>query len=272
MYLFIGIVVLIGCIYIFLILGNKLEHEKAAWLVRRSFAHRGLFEKDQSIPENSLPAFQRAVEAGYGIELDIALTKDDALAVFHDDNLNRMTRLDKNINQVTYQELKALRLAGTEYSAPLFEEVLNTIDGRVPLIVELKSGKKNGLLCSRALEMLKDYKGEYCIESFNPFIVRWFKKNAPEIVRGQLSMKYKAEKTLTGIVRFALENLMLNFLGRPNFIAYKHTDCNKLSFKINHRLGVVTVAWTIESQHDMDKALNNFDSIIFQHFSPDKTF
>lgn len=271
MYIFVVIAVL-AAIYVFLVMGNKPDPHKAGWLLRRSFAHRGLFRQDQTVPENSIPAFKRAVDEGYGIEMDVALTKDDAVVVFHDDNLKRMTGVDKGIDQVTFEELRTLKLAGTKYSAPKFKEVLELVDGRVPLIVELKNGKKNELLCRKVLNMLEGYKGEYCIESFNPFIIRWFKRNAPEIIRGQLSMNYKEEKNLDSLIHFVLENLLLNFLGRPNFIAYKHTDCNRLGFKINHRFGVVTVAWTIESQEEMDKALKMYDSIIFQHFSPNKTF
>lgn len=271
MYIFIGIAVL-AAIYVFLVMGNKPDSHKVSWLLRRSFAHRGLFKKDQTIPENSMPAFKRAIDAGYGIELDVALTKDDVVVVFHDDTLKRMTGVDKRIDQVTFEELRSLKLAGTEYSAPTLKEVLELVDGRSPLIVEIKNGKKNEILCRKVLDMLKSYKGQYCIESFNPFIVRWFKKNAPEIIRGQLSMNYKEEKTLDKLVHFVLENLLLNFLARPNFIAYKHTDCNKLGFKINHCFGVVTVAWTIESQEEMDKALKMYDSIIFQYFNPSKTF
>jgi glycerophosphoryl diester phosphodiesterase len=272
MYIVVGIIVLIIGLNIFFVMGYKPDYDKANWLIKRSFAHRGLFEQNQAIPENSMPAFKRAVDAGYGIELDVALTKDDMVAVFHDDRLKRMTGVDKGINQVTYAELRSFKLADTEYNAPLFREVLELVDGKVPLIVEIKNGKKNDLLCSKVLDMLKGYEGEYCIESFNPFIVRWFKRNAPGIIRGQLSMKYKGEKTLSSIVHFVLENLLLNFLGRPNFIAYKHTDCNKACFKINHRFGVVTVAWTIESQEEMNAALKDFDSVIFQYFSPSKTF
>lgn len=266
------VIVMLAAIYVFLVMGSKPDSNKVSWLLRRSFAHRGLFEKDQTIPENSVPAFKRAVDKGYGIELDVALTKDDVVVVFHDDNIKRMTGVDKGIDQISFDELRSLKLAGTEYSAPMFKEVLELVDGRVPLIVELKNGKKNELLCRKVLEMLKGYKGEYCIESFNPFIVRWFKKNAPEIIKGQLSMNFKEEKTLNGITHFLLENLLLNFLGRPNFIAYRHTDCNKLCFKINRCFGVVTVAWTIESQKEMDKALKNYNSIIFQYFGPSKTF
>lgn len=271
MYIFVGIAAL-AAIYFFLVMGSKPDSHKAVWLLRRCFAHRGLFKQDQTIPENSMPAFKRAVDAGYGIELDVALTKDDVVVVFHDDNLKRMTGMDRGIGHIAFEELRSLKLAGTEYITPTFQEVLELVDGRVPLIVEIKNGKKNELLCRKVLAMLECYKGEYCIESFNPFIVRWFKRNAPEIIRGQLSMNYKEEKTMGCITRFALEKLLLNFLGRPNFIAYKHTDCSKLGFMINHSFGIVTVAWTIESQEEMDDALKKYDSIIFQHFNPSKTF
>lgn len=272
MYVFIGIIVLVVCIYVFLVMGKKPQHDKAEWVIRRSFAHRGLFKKDQSIPENSMPAFQRAVDGNYGIELDVALTKDDQVVVFHDDNLKRMTGVDKKVNELTYEEFKLIKLGETENHAPLFEDVLKLVDGRVPLIVELKNGKKNELLCTKVYEMLKSYRGNYCIESFSPFIVRWFKKNAPEIIRGQLSMRYKEDKTLSKFAHFGLENLLLNFMGRPNFIAYRHTDCNKLCFHLNRQFGVVTIAWTIESQGEMDKAMKDFDSIIFQYFTPKKSF
>ena len=230
----------------------------------KNFAHRGLHKKDKTVPENSLAAFERASSYGYGIELDVQLSKDGQVVVFHDDTLNRVCGVDSRVDEKTYDELSKISLCGTTQTIPLFSEVLKTVRGRGPLIVELKNGKRNEELCEKTYALLSKYSGEYCIESFNPFIVRWFKKNAPEVIRGQLANPPKDYNGEVGpITAVILGNCLLNFLSRPQFIAYKITP-KPFTVKLCEALGAMKVAWT---SHDWVNE-KFYDAVIFEFYKP----
>lgn len=154
------------------------EKKEAQAFLHHLFAHRGLFTKDQSIPENSMAAFANAVEHGYGIELDIQLTKDKQLVVFHDHTLTRMCGIDLPVCEMTYEELQKYTLGNTEEKIPLFKDVLELVDGKVPLLVEIKLPTLRTYTCQAADALLQNYRGQYCIESFNPLALRWYKNTA----------------------------------------------------------------------------------------------
>jgi glycerophosphoryl diester phosphodiesterase len=244
---------------------NKREY---GWVTGTLFAHRGLYKADQSIPENSLAAFGRAAEAGYGIELDVELTADDVLVVFHDDTLKRMTGVNKRLWDCTWAELRQLNLAGTGHKIPLFADVLKLVGGRVPLIVEIKSTRQLDKICSITWALLKNYKGLFCIESFNPMMVKWVKDHAPNVLRGQLSMRYKNESGISAPARFALENMLLNFLTRPQFIAYHYSDADRIAYRYCRSCGALTVAWTPRTEEAYRQSVRDFDAVIFEHILP----
>ena len=237
-----------------------------------NLAHRGLHTKDKKIPENSLAAFGRAADAGYGIELDLQLSKDEQIVVFHDDTLNRVCGVDGRVDAYTYAELCEFRLCGTDQKIPLFSEVLELVDGRVPLLVEFKNGPRNNLLCSKTLPMLRAYKGLFCIESFSPLIVQGFKKNAPDIMRGQLASPFgEMKKEVPGWQAFLLSNCLLNFLARPHFIAYykeKHSPLVKLS----ELFGAMRAVWTVRPDCDIEKLKKTNDVLIFELYEPEIRF
>ncbi len=254
---------------VFLVYPHRPSEEKVKPFYGRNIAHRGLFSADQSVPENSLAAFSRACEAGYGIELDVQLTRDGQVVVFHDDTLKRMCGVNKRVNELTYDELSELSLKSTDQKIPLFSEVLETVAGRGPLIVELKTCHQRGELCAKTYALLKEYKGEYCIESFDPLIVRWFKKNAKHIFRGFLSQPPKKygnsfRDKITGTL---LGRVLFNFFARPEFIAYK-IGVKPLSVKLCLKLGAVPVAWTAH-EPECEK---EFDVVIFEHYLPEIRF
>lgn len=163
-----------------------------AEMKKYDYAHRGLHEKDLSVPENSMAGFKAAVEAGYGIEFDLQLTKDKKVVVHHDRSLKRVCGADVSIGDLTYKELQQYRLQNTEERVPLFSDVLALVDGRTPLIIELKHYDDADLLCPLVWELLRNYKGPYCVESFDPYIVQWFRKNHPYVLRGQLMGHFEA--------------------------------------------------------------------------------
>jgi glycerophosphoryl diester phosphodiesterase len=234
----------------------------------RRYAHRGLHGEDA--PENSLAAFDRAARAGYGMELDVQLTKDHALVVFHDDSLLRMCGADALLREKTYEELTALRLLSSGERIPLFEEVLACVDGRAPLLVELKSGADDALLVQKSLALLEGYRGAFLIESFSPIILAHVKRRAPRIPRGQLVGR--ADKSFRGLNRLAailLSHLLLNFLSRPDFIAYEQSMRNLLRIRLQKSVfGARGAAWTVRSA-DVCKALEaGGDIVIFERFLP----
>lgn len=235
------------------------------------YAHRGYYKKDQSVPENSLPAFARAVEEGFGIELDVHLTRDGRLAVLHDESLKRMCGADRLVSELTSGELAAYRLAGTQCRIPLLGEVLRIVNGRVPLVIEVKPFHNNSaVLCGRLCRELEGYGGVFCVESFDPRALLWFRKNRPRIVRGQLAMKPAGYAgSLKKPAAFFAGNLLLNFISRPDFIAYRFEDRSGVSFRLCKRLfGVQEFSWTIHSPAQASEVSESDGLIIFEFFNP----
>ncbi len=234
------------------------------------YAHRGLHDNATDAPENSMKAFQKAVDAGFGIELDIQLSKDKVPVVFHDFSLKRICGLEGNVRDYTFAELKQFTLCKSEEHIPRLVDVLKLVDGKVPLIVEFKSESLDISLCPIADKLLREYKGMYCMESFNPLCVRWFYRKHKNIVRGQLSDAFfKDAGFKKNILNFSLQNLLFNFWAKPDFVAYNHKHPNILSRKLCHSLyGNMAVAWTIKSQAELEKAKKHFDLFIFDSFIP----
>ena len=248
-------------------MNNRTEEQKALFY-HHNFAHRGLHTEDRSIPENSLAAFKAAREAGYGVELDVQLTKDGHVVVFHDDTLDRVTGQHGRVDAFTLEQLQKMSLCGTKETIPLFTEVLETYAGAGPMVVELKTGPRNTELCEKTLAILRYYKGDYCIESFNPFIVNWFRKNAPDIVRGQLATAYNdylpAQKKP---VAFLLSRCFFSFLNKPDFIAYKQGAVPPAVQKQRDH-GTMLFAWTL---HDASGE-KDYDAMIFEFYRPHPTY
>lgn len=235
------------------------------------FAHRGLFDNETEAPENSLPAFRKAVEAGFGIEMDVQLTKDKVPVIFHDFTLDRACGTSGRVEHYTYEELKQLRLFQSNEHIPTFEEVLSVVDGKVPIIVELKIEWMDCSLCPVADKVLQEYKGDYAIESFNPLGLFWYRRKRKEVVRGQLADHFRKEGTARGIFYFLLHYMTLNFLTRPDFIAYNHKYPKNMSRQLcRYLFGATAAGWTIKSEEQLKKARDNFDWFIFDGFVPAK--
>ena len=236
------------------------------WLTDVFVAHRGLFDNGKGIPENSLPAFNLASEKGFGIETDVQMTKDGVLVVFHDDTLKRMTGADGKLSNYTFEELRELRLLDTDCQIPTFQEFLQAANG-VNLVVEIKTHDHIGEVEQKTYDALKNYNGHYCIESFNPFIVRWFKLHAPEVVRGTLSWSYDGTP-FSRFKRWLLRELKLCKWNGSQFIAYDATTIYKNNAVKRFAKKIPIICWTIRSQDQYDKLHNCFDNMIFDSFIP----
>ena len=236
------------------------------------YAHRGLHDNQSDAPENSLAAFALAVEAGYGIELDVQLTKDRIPVVFHDETLKRVCGVEGKVRDYTYEQLRQFSLCGSMERIPLFSDVLKLVDGKVPLIVEIKIHENADKVCAAANEVLKGYTGMYCIESFHPFAVRWFRRNRPEVLRGQLSSNFAKTEKRENFGMLLVHHLLTNFLSRPDFIAYDHRFKSNPSRVLCSRLfGALDMTWTIRTQKELDEARRAFQLFIFEGFRPDET-
>lgn len=249
--------------------GKASKRQKAPFL-GRNFAHRGLHSRDKSVPENSLEAFRLAASQNYGVELDVQLSKDGQVVVFHDDTLDRVCGVHGRVDEFTCQELQAMKLCHTAWGIPLFSEVLQTINGRGPIICELKHGRRNRELCRKTYDLISSYRGEICIESFDPTIVAWFRFHGKDLLRGQLAMPMKEypEDTPGGKgFSFLASRTLLNFLGRPQFIAYQIAR-QPLTVRLAQMLGAMKVCWTShEPRNEKGK-----DAVIFEYYKPREQF
>ena len=221
------------------------------------YAHRGLH--GDGVPENSLTAFELASAAGCGIELDLQLSRDGVVMVFHDYTLARMTGAEGKLSDFTADELKALRLADTDEKIPTFKEVLELVGGRVPILVELKGSTLDTSLCPKVAELLLEYGGSFCIESFNPWLVKEMKRLMPDRFCGLLYTntvreKKEAKKKITAL-DVAVSTMSLNCICSPEFISYNEIDRDALPVKLSTRLyNAPKFIWTVTGREAVDRA------------------
>lgn len=246
-------ILVILVIYLFLIAPSFRRKE----FVQKKYTHRGHHSEDQSVLENSVQAFELAIKQGYGIELDVRLSKDDTVVVYHDDNLERLHHRDIKVSNLNSEELK-------EFNIMTLQEVLELVAGRVDLVVELKSGSQNKLLASKVYEILSDYEGSYSIESFDPRIVFWFRKNASDVMRGQLIMPIKQYDNL--LLGFLINSMVFHWLTRPHFIALNvKSSLKNPSLIINKLLGAKICWWVVHKEHPT--YMKWLDAYIFEYFN-----
>ncbi|HAX72529.1 MAG TPA: glycerophosphodiester phosphodiesterase [Firmicutes bacterium] len=257
-------------LYVICIAPKLLNRQDHAPFLGVYYAHRGLHDNYTEAPENSLKSFELAVAAGYGMELDVQLTKDDVLVVFHDDTLKRVCGVEGKVCDFTYEQLQAFTLYHSQEKIPTLGDVLRVVDGKVPLIIEIKMPAANARVCEVTNEVLKHYNGVYCIESFHPYALQWYRKHRPDVVRGQLSSNFKKDFGKHIPSRFIMQHLLTNVLTKPDFIAYCHLYPNGLSRKLCKSLfRTLGVAWTVKSQAELDACKDEFDIFIFEGFVPD---
>lgn len=267
-YISLGILLVLFGLYLFAILGRprngRMEHLKK-W----SYAHRGLHS--DGIPENSMAAFQAALDSGYGIELDVHLLSDGNLAVIHDAKLLRTTGAEGSIEDLTTEDLKNYRLEGTDQTIPTFREVIELFAGKAPLVVELKAENGNhAALADAACKMLDEYDVEYCMESFDPRCIAWLRKYRPDVIRGQLSENFLAnpKSKLPWYLKLVLTHSLTNFTTRPDFLAYRFADRHDSPSNFFCRLQMERVTWTVTTPADYETAVKEGWTVIFESFLP----
>ncbi len=254
------------CIYLFLIKTERREGMEK--LLSKRYAHRGLHNAARA--ENSLSAFKAAVDAGYGIELDVRLSSDGELVVFHDDTLERVTDREGRVDAYTAKELSEIKLCNTGDGIPTFREVLELVSGKVPLLVEIKEDAGKYGVTEKTCEMLREYKGDYMIESFNPLALGRVKKLMPEACRGILSQTFFKEKKYRTLTHFLLQTLVLNVVCRPHFVAFNIMHYQNAALRLTRRVfGAPTLAWTVKSEAEEALAeKEGFVTTIFEAHEP----
>ena len=260
-------------LYLLMIMPRMRHRPDSAPFTGVLYAHRGLHDNASEAPENSMEAFQKAVDAGFGIELDVQLSADKIPVVFHDFSLKRACGVEGKVADYTYEELQQFTLFDSEQRIPQFCDVLKAVDGRVPLIIEYKIPGGLTEVCPAADKLLQDYKGTYCIESFNPLGLLWYRQNRKEIMRGQLLDNFlkSGEKEFSPLLYFVLHHMLFNFLTKPDFIAYNHNRYKDLSRRLCRYLyRCPAVAWTIRSGEELTNRKKDFDLFIFDSFLPEK--
>ncbi len=259
-------------LYLFMIMPRIFGKPKRKPFLGVYYAHRGLHDNRTEAPENSMPAFRKAVEAGYGIELDVQLTKDGVPVVFHDFTLERMCGVPGKPGDYTWEELREFSLLQTKEKIPSLQEFLKMVDGRVPLIVELKIEWTDLSLCPAVQEMFAGYHGVYCIESFNPLALLWYRRHHREVMRGQLSTNFRHDGNYKSLLHFFLTHLLMNWATRPDFIAYnccfKKEPGRRICRKLYKNLAV---AWTVKNQGQLESLKKDFDLFIFDSFIPERS-
>lgn len=252
--------------YIYMVFPRRSEIKRILDLSPSMFAHRGYHDIAHQIPENSMTAFNAAINHGYGIELDLHLTRDEQLVVFHDNTLKRLCGRPEKVEEMTYDDLKDLSLLGTSERIPLFDEVLAAVDGRVPLLIELKIPTRSLKICEKTYSILKHYSGNYMIQSFNTMGLRWFRLNAPHILRGQLAEHLTARKSREAwLLKFIVQNLFCNFLGRPDFVSYRLSDLPHLSVLLLKYIFRVPIAvWTLTTDEELKQGMAGYHIQIFE--------
>lgn len=237
-----------------------------SFLVKQQIAHRGLHDAES--PENTISAFGKAIDNGYAMEIDLQMSSDGVVVVFHDDNLKRVTGVDSPLCEKDLAFLKTLKICDSDEKIPTFEEFLAFIDGRQPVLIEIKDHKNVGVLEQKVADMLEDYKGEFALQSFNPFIVKWFADHTPQYLRGQLSCDF-ANEDLAWYKKYLLKNLFFIRYNKSQFVSYD-IDSIKRAQILRLKKKMPIIAWTARSQDDVDSKKPYFDNIIFEDFIPNK--
>jgi glycerophosphoryl diester phosphodiesterase len=243
------------------------------WLTERPIAHRGLHD-GLSVPENTIAAAEAAAEADYAIEVDVRLSADDAVIVFHDATLERLAGRSKHISDLSLHELRGTRIGGV-HPIPTLEELLAAVGRRVPVFVEIKSPRTfeaMAALVARVIGTIRRYHVPAAVMSFDPDIVALARRGAPDLPRGIVSCRYRPEpgEHRPGVMqRTVLANLMHVPRTRPHFIAYRADDLPQAGVALVRRSQrLPLLGWTIRTSAEHGRAAGLVDQVIFEDYRP----
>ena len=258
--------VMFGAAYVFLLMPRVTDRADMD-LLSTDYASRGLWSAHY--PENSLPAFSLAVSGGYGIKLEARMSSDGVPMVFCDEALGRMCGIEKKVCDMTAFELTSVRLMNTAYGIPTLKQVLELVDGRVPLIIEIKDSVQVKTLCRKIAQMLDVYHGAFAVEAFDPRVLAWFKRYRPRFARGQIVTSVRESDGVSKIQAFMYSNMLYNVISRPDFIAIN----GRLVRSLNFRVCVILFkcrgfVWTVTKPQQYKKIRRLGLFAIFEGFVP----
>lgn len=257
-------------LYLLLIAPRVIGQASLAPMEGWHYAHRGYHDGNRSVPENSLAAFRAAMDAGYGIELDVQLSADKVPMVFHDAQLQRLCGVEGKIWEFTCSQLQAMHLAGTGETIPTLSQALELIGGQVPVLVEYKMDNPDTAVCANSHLLLQDYPGPYAIQSFHPLALLWYRRNANAVPRGILAKnclrQNRDDHRKNKLSDYLIAHLVLNFLSYPDFIAYDHRDAAYFPLKLCRLLGAKTSTWTLKEPAHYARVKGQFDLYTFEGF------
>lgn len=232
------------------------------WLTRVPFAHRGLH--GPGAPENSLEAAETAAAAGLGIELDVRMAADGTPVVVHDAHLRRVAGAPILVATTPADELAEVPLDGGDRGVPTLRAVLGTVDGRVPVMLEIKSpGVRVAPLTAAVAAAVRAYTGPACVTAFNPLVVRWLARNAGGILRGQTAGRL-ARVPLPAPLRGAVRWAWWQRVTRPHFVCFRLAALPSPATDRWRSRGRVLIAWTARSEAHLAAARRRADNVIVE--------
>jgi glycerophosphoryl diester phosphodiesterase len=244
------------------------------WLTARPIAHRGYHDRARGRIENTISAVSAAIDHRFAIEVDLQLTADEQIVVFHDNTLDRLTEATGRIDRLNLSTVRAARLRDTDDLIPTLRELLEEVGGRVPLVLELKSNWNGDRHLERQVATtLADYAGLAAVMSFDPFAMRAMGYLAPHLPRGLVADRFRAEQwsEVPAYYRFALRHLFAATYVVPQFIAYDVAALPASApLLIRHAFGVPLLTWTVRTDADREVAARWANQIIFEGFDPDR--
>jgi glycerophosphoryl diester phosphodiesterase len=256
-------IIIISIIILLLIISFPHREGKDLSWMKGYCAHRGLHNKELQIEENSPSAFQLAIDAGLNIEMDIRITKDEQLIVFHDGDGKRMLNIDEKIENLTLEEVRSSTIGNSLDKVLTFREFLDMVSGNVGLIIEIKSTSKNERVCQICAEILDGYSGDFSICSFRPEILRWFAKNRKHFIRGQLIENILGSHQHSLLVRVLQSFNGFAFVAKPNYLTVEYHHAKK--FRWIRLFDGFLCVWTIRDRNWMDQNSEKYDAIIFEN-------
>ena len=231
------------------------------FLKQSLIAHRGYHDRNKKIIENSIESFKKAIEYNYIIELDIHMLKDGNIVVFHDNNLKRVCGINKMISDLSYDEIKKYNLFNTESKIPLLKDVLRLVDGKVPLLIEIKYYHKYGIIEKELIKMMKNYKGKFAVQSFYPKTIFWFKKHAKYIPVGLLTSDFKRSSNLKRLIG---KTIILDVILKADFISYNINAAPNIYIDAKRKKKLV-IGWTVRTNDEYQKNRFYFDNLICEN-------
>ncbi len=232
------------------------------WLKDKAFAHRGLHSLQKHIVENSISAFNNAVQNGYGFELDVLLSKDNKAIVIHDETLDRLTGETGKITEHSASELSKINLRNSKDNIPTLKEVLNQINGSVPILVEIKGDQgKYSEIAEAVFRDMKDYKGNIAVMSFYPEIMSNFKNLSPNTLCGLVATSIDDGSLPT---KYFDVSTQISLLNSVDFLAYDIRALPNDATETYRKFGKTILTWTVRSDQNRRKAKQYTDNIIFE--------